>query len=406
MRSASGLRRKVALVADSRAHNTGIGRYVQMLHSGLGESGVDVLQVTPTVPSLPNVSYWLLRLLGRDLRAFLTNYPLWSAYPRADVYHLTNQVLATLLLFCKPKGRVVITVHDIFPHMLRSDPHLRSPYGAEHLFHGLAMAGLRHADHLVTVSEYTKQCVVAHLGLPPEKISVVYSGVDHQRFRRLPVPADVRERYKLPEGHRYLLYVGSEDPRKNLVTVVRALAEVRREQPDVELVKVGLSHFDQERQRLIELATTLGIRTAIHFLEDLPESDLPLLYSLADVYVTPSPYEGFGFPVVEAMACGTPVVYANAGSLPEIVGSAGVPVAVRDVDAWAGTLVSVLGNTDRRMALRHAGYSRAAKFTWTATIEGTAAVYEKLIRNGFEVRQPRIPPPQNKVGRPSARLGQ
>jgi glycosyltransferase involved in cell wall biosynthesis len=350
-----------------------------MLLAGLCEAGVDAVRVAPTLPSLPNVIYRLFHWLGRDLHAFLTNYPLWSRYPKADIYHLTSQTLASLLLLRRPKGRVIVTVHDIFPYMVYNDPQLGSPYGTEHLFYRLPIAGLKHADHLIANSQYTKQCVVEHLGIAPEKITVVHLGIEHERFRPQPVPAAIRESYGLPEGRRYLIYVGSEDPRKNLVTLVRALAQLRRELPDVDLIKVGRSHFDRERQRLIELAIQLGVRTAIHFLEDVPEDDLPLLYSLADLCVMPSLYEGFGFPVLEAMACGTPVVYAHAGSLPEIAGKAGMPVFPCDVDTLASTLLALLQSRDKQLLLRRIGLDQAARFTWTATIQSTAAVYGQLI---------------------------
>jgi glycosyltransferase involved in cell wall biosynthesis len=375
---------RVALIAEPSGPNTGIGRYVQMLHTGVREAGVDAVRVAPTLPPLPSISYRLLRLLGRDLQAFLRNYPLWSTYPKADIYHLTSQALALLLLFRRPKGKVVVTIHDIFPYMLRNDPQLRSPYATDHVFPRLAMAGLKRADHLIAVSHYAKQCVVEHLGIAPEKIAVVYNGIDHERFRPLPVLPAIRESYGLPQGRRYLIYVGSEDPRKNLVTLVRALAQLRRELPDVELIKVGRSHFDRERQRLTELVTQLGVRTFIHFLEDVPEDDLPLLYNLADLCVMPSLYEGFGFPVLEAMACGTPVVYANAGSLPEIAGNAGVQVSPCDVDTLASTLVALLKSRDNQWLLRHTGQDQAGRFTWTATIQSTAAVYGQLIHSNSD----------------------
>jgi glycosyltransferase involved in cell wall biosynthesis len=315
---------RVALIAKPGGPNTGVGRYVHMLHEGLRELGIDAVRVAPSVPPLPQTGYSLLKRLRLDARTFLNNYPVWAEYPRADVYHLTSQNLATLLLFRRPPGRVVVTVHDIIPYMLRNDPKLctyRS--AADRLFDRLAMAGLKRADGLIADSEYTRRCVVEHLRITPEKIDVIYLGIDHQRFRPLPVPLSIRERYDLPQQRRYLIYVGSEDPRKNLETLVRALAAVRRTLPDVELIKVGRAHFEDERRRLRELAANLGVLDAIHFLDDVPDDDLPLLYNLADVCVMPSLYEGFGFPVLEAMACGTPVVCANASSLPELVGDAG-----------------------------------------------------------------------------------
>ena len=375
--SLASQRATVALLADSSARTTGIGRYADTLYTGLRQAGVDVVQVGPRPPTLPSVSYQALHLLGRDLRAFLRNYPLWSTYPEADVYHFTTQTLASLLLFSRPKGRVVVTVHDIFPYMLRTHPRLRPAHPGDRLYHRLAMVGLTRADHLIADSQYTKDCIVEHLGVAADKITVVYLGVDHERFRPL-APAKFYH-YQLAEGRRYVLYVGSEDPRKNLITLVRAVAKLRQDLPDVELIKVGRSDFNQERQQLIALATQLGIRRAIHFLEDVPEDDLPLLYNLAEAYITPSLYEGFGFPVLEAMACGTPVVCTNAGSLPELVGSAGVQVGACDVDALAGALFALLSNTEQRLALGRSGQSRAANFKWTATTHSTAAVYRQLM---------------------------
>lgn len=371
---------RVALIARPEL-DTGIGRYVLMLDRGLREAGVDAVQAAPILPRLPKASYRALRLVGRDLDAFLRNYPLWSAYPDADVYHLTGQTLASLLIFRRPKGGVVVTVHDIFPYMLRDGPRGRALYGSDRVYYRLVIAGLKRADHLIAHSEYTKECVRELLQIAPEKITVVYPGLDHDLFRPLAVTPEIRERYRLAEDRRYLIYVGSEDPRKNLVTLVRALAEVRRELPDVELIKVGRSHCEPERQRLLDVATQLGIRAAIHLLEFVPDEDLPMLYNLADVYVTPS-LEGFGFPVLEAMACGTPVVCAKAGSFPEIVGDAGVQVFPCDTGTLAAALITVLTDGEKRSRLRQSGYGRAAKFTWPETVRTTTKVYERLLPAG------------------------
>jgi glycosyltransferase involved in cell wall biosynthesis len=175
------------------------------------------------------------------------------------------------------------------------------------------------------------------------------------------------------------MYVGSEDPRKNLATLVRALARVRATLPNVELIKAGLSHCAEERERLLQLATELDVRAAIHFVEDIPEEDLPLLYNVAEVYVTTSPYEGFGLPLLEAMACGTPVVYADAGSLPEIAGSAGMAVSPCTPEVLASAVLTLLQHSDRQGALRAAGRERATGFTWTSTIQRTLTVYKEVM---------------------------
>ena len=377
---------KVAVICDWNGPHTGIGRYWRMLHAGLREAGVDAMQVTPWMPRLPEAVYDGMALLGRDLQAFLTNYPLWCRYPRADIYHLGQQALTSLLFVRRPKGKVVVTVHDIFPHTLGNDPWFE-----------LAVRGLARVDHIVAISHYTKRCLVEELGIAADKITVVHHGMDHERFRPLTPSPSLLQRYQLPEGRRYLIYVGTEDPRKNLRTLVRALARVRRELPEVELIKAGWSHDAGERQVLVALATELGVLDAVHFLEDVREDDLPQLYSLAEMYVTPSLYEGFGFTLLEAMACGTPAVYAEAGSLPEIAAGAGVGVAPVTAERLAEEVLSVLRSRDKRDALRAAGRARAASFTWPASTQGVLAVYTELLDGNPRSSAPAWDPSANEA---------
>ncbi|MCG8351027.1 MAG: glycosyltransferase family 4 protein [Chloroflexales bacterium] len=366
------------LIAKPGHPNTGVGRYVRMLDHGLREDGVEVMQVTPVAPPLPDAAYASLRRLRIDLRSFLLHYPLWANYPPADVYHVTSQNLATLLLLRRPTGRVIVTVHDIIPYMLRNDPQL-CVYRtfADRLFDRLALLGLRRADHLIADSQYTRQCVVEQLGMEPGKIDVVHLGIDHQRFRPVAASPALYARYRLPVDRRYLIYVGSEDPRKNLGALLHALATVRQTCPDVALIKVGRAYFERERQRLLDLASSLGIGDAIYFLDDVPEDDLPALYSLATVCVLPSLYEGFGFPVLEAMACGTPVVCAWVASLPELVDKAALifrPDGNNGAEI-AAAIRCLLTDELRRQELAGAGLAQAANFRWDRTAARTCAVY-------------------------------
>lgn len=372
---------KVALIAKPGGPNTGVGRYVHMLHKGLREAGVGAVRIAPSFPPLPNTGYSLLRRSGIDLRAFLMNYPIWANYPAADIYHVTSQNLASLLLFRRPKGKVIVTVHDIIPYLLRNDPELCSYHTfADRLFDRMAMAGLKRADRLVADSRHTKQCIVEHLGIAQEKIDVIYLGIDHERFRSLPVPLSLYEWYGLPEDRRYLIYVGSEDPRKNLDTLLHAFARVHCEMPDVELIKVGPAHFARERRRLIDLAVEAGICSAIHFLDDVPEHDLPLLYNLADVCVMPSLYEGFGFPVLEAMACGTTVIAASVASLPELISNAGLNFqpGPHASDALAATLLRVLSDDALRRDLATKGRLRSTAFGWAVTVQQMLHLYRDM----------------------------
>lgn len=375
--------RGVALVAKPGGARTGVGRYVAMLEQNLRDADLGVQRIAPSVPPLPAACYRGSQRLGLDIRTFLLNFPIWASYPRADLYHLTSQNLASLLLLRRPPGATVVTVHDIIPYMLRHDRQLCSyRTAADRLFDRIAMAGLRRADLLIADSHYSKACVVEQLGIAPERIEVVYLGIDQARFRPLAVADAVRERYGLPADRRYLIYVGSEDPRKNLGTLIAALAQVRQQHPDIALIKVGRAHFDAERQRLRAQATDLGLGTAIHFLDDVPEADLPSLYNLAAVCVMPSLYEGFGFPVLEALACGTPVVCSTAPSLVELVGDTARQHQPRDPQQLATQIQAALATGPEQTALRERGRVRAADFTWQRTIAQTCQVYERTLAAG------------------------
>lgn len=373
----------VALIAKPGGARTGVGRYVAMLEQGLRDAEIAVQRIAPSVPPLPAACYRATQRLGLDIRTFLLNFPIWASYPRADVYHLTSQNLASLLLFRRPPGAVVVTVHDIIPYMLRHDRQLCSyRTAADRLFDRLAMAGLRRADLLIADSHYSKTCVIQQLGIAPERIAVVYLGIDQRTFRPLAVPDAVRERYRLPADRRYLIYVGSEDPRKNLSTLVRALARVRQQHLDVELIKVGRAHHEAERQRLLTLAAELGVDAAIHVLDDVSEDDLALLYNLAAVCVMPSLYEGFGFPVLEALACGTPVVCSTAPSLVELVGDTARQHQPRDPEHLAAEIEAVLAAGPERAVLSQRGQTRAASFTWQRTIEQSCQIYGRALAAG------------------------
>jgi glycosyltransferase involved in cell wall biosynthesis len=270
-------------------------------------------------------------------------------------------------------------VHDIIPYLTRHDRRLRAyGHGVHRVFDWLAMRGLRRAQSLgplLADSVWTKRTLVDTLGLRPEGIAVVPLGVDQEAFRPVPVPPEVRLRYGLSEGAPYVLYVGSEDPRKNLDVLLRAFALVSPRRPQARLLKVGPAQHQGQRRRLENLAGELGIGPAVRFLDHVSESDLPRLYNAAAVCVLPSAYEGFGLPVLEAMACGTPVVCAAAGALPELVGGAAPLFPAHSAQALAGVLLELLRDPARRAALARRGLGRAASFTWQQTAAATAGHY-------------------------------
>ncbi|MBC7261777.1 MAG: glycosyltransferase family 4 protein, partial [Chloroflexi bacterium] len=207
------------------------------------------------------------------------------------------------------------------------------------------------------------------------RIHVVYCAVDREQFKPLPVPASFRQKYGLDEGLRYILYVGSEDPRKNLATLIQAFKIVQQQRPSARLIKAGAAHFGAQREELRALVAQLELEDKVHFLDRVPEEDLPLLYNAADVFVLPSLYEGFGLPALEAMSCGTPVVAAERASLPEVVGEGGVLVDPVDPRALAHVLASLLSDPECRAAASQAALQQAAQFSLERQAEETLNVY-------------------------------
>ncbi|MBN1886747.1 MAG: glycosyltransferase family 4 protein [Thermoflexales bacterium] len=368
---------RIGLVAKPDKQMTGLWRYASSLYNSLRAEGVAVEMVHP-VPPLPGYLSRAGKAFGLDAETFFASYPLKVRLGGVSVCHLASQNLATLLLFQRLPPTVV-TVHDIIPHLVRGDAALNTyRHGLERLFDRLALRALRRAGALIAISEFTRQTVTKALAYPPERIHVVYRAVDRQVFKPLAVPAAFRHKYGLEQDRQHVLYVGSEDPRKNLESLVKALAIVRRRAPHAVLVKAGAAHFGAERERLLRLVESLGLGDSVRFLDHVSDEDLPWLYNAADVFVLPSFYEGFGLPALEAASCGTPVIAANRASLPEVVGEGGVLVDPDDEQALACEIVALLAEPERRAAASQAALHQAGRFSLERQAAETLAVYREL----------------------------
>jgi glycosyltransferase involved in cell wall biosynthesis len=239
---------------------------------------------------------------------------------------------------------------------------------------------LKRADAVICVSEHTKRDAMKEYHVPEVKLRVIYEGV-HPRFRRV---IDVnalqraKERYRLPE--KYILAVGTVEPRKNLITLFDAFKALREDNPDLvsEVIVVGKQGWLHEAT--YRAVHERGLTGLIRFLGFAEDEDLPSIYTLAQLLAFPSVYEGFGLPPLEAMACGAPVVCSNASSLPEIVGDAALLIPPMDVGEWVRALKRALADRQLRLDLSQRGQQRAAKFTWQAAARATRAVYEELLR--------------------------
>jgi glycosyltransferase involved in cell wall biosynthesis len=376
---------RVQLLVRPYGHQIGLARYTASLCKALERVGVLFRLVTPRYPWPVQVAHCLLRPLGRDVRTFFTTYPLAAELKPGVLAHLTAQQMAMLLWFRPDLHPVVVTVHDIVPYLTRRDRGLRAYRSRwEEWLDVLATRALCLADALIADSACTREMVVQALGYPVERIWVIPLGVDHAVFHPRPVPPDFDARYGLDSRYRYVLYVGSENPRKNLPFLLRAFARLHQDMPDVRLIRVGSVQYLSQACVLEQQIQELGLGDAVLHLSAIPDGDLVLFYNRAALFVFPSLYEGFGLPVLEAMACGTPVVCSDAASLPEVAGDAALRVSPLDEEGWAEAMYRALTDARLREELRARGLERARAFTWERTAEETVEVYREISQRGHD----------------------
>jgi glycosyltransferase involved in cell wall biosynthesis len=285
---------------------------------------------------------------------------------RLDLYHSTHYVLPAIV-----PCRAVVTIHDII--------HLLYP---EFLPHALAFSyasrmikrSLTRGDRIIAGSQNTKDDLLQHFEIDESKIEVVYYGVA-DRFRQR-VPDQQREEMLAELGLTtpYILFVGNPKPHKNLDNVVRAYAKARSMNGlDAELVCVGGS--GPETVRVKERASHLGVSEHVHFTGRLADKYLPAVYQGAELFVYPTLYEGFGLPVVEAMASGVPVITSDKSALKEVAEGYADLVNPVDVDQMAHAIAHCLSDPEHRAALARLGSRRAADFQWQRTAKQTLEIY-------------------------------
>jgi glycosyltransferase involved in cell wall biosynthesis len=344
---------------------SGVGTYTLNLLSHLKQAPGDTIipfsqcRANGARPALPT-SIWMQCLLPGQL-----------ARSSIDVCHFTNNV-ATLASPCPS----VVTIHDmtlwLFPQ--------HHPRRRLLTMRPLIPLAARRADAIVTVSHSAKKDIVRLLRVPEDKVRVIAEA---------PAPCfkpitgrqleDARRRLGLPR--RFFLYVGTIEPRKNLVRLLEAMGRLRastREFPP--LLVVGPRGWRDHA--IFAAVDRLDLGGGVRFLGQVSTDTLVLIYNLAEALVFPSLYEGFGLPVVEAMACGTPVITSRRGSLPETAGDAAEFVNPSEVEDIAHAMQMLAADTERRAELRARGLSQAAQFTWVKAASLTREVYAEVTHQG------------------------
>ncbi len=367
-------------VLDARTatpHFPGIGRYVTSLAQAL------IPQLTPqeSLTLLHDPAYPLSLPDSPAVQAVPVNISpfspsqQWELPPLLRSLHASCYHSAYYLMPYRPGVPTVLTVYDLIPMLLPE----ASSQRARLLFRSATSLALNASRHILTISEATRTDLLANFSVPAARVHTISLAAD-PIFR--PLSADAQADFRTHRGlpQRYMLYLGSNKPHKNLVRLIEAWDRVIQFGPgrDLPLVIAGAwdSHYPEARRRATELE--LDNPERVRWLGPVPEAELPYLYGAALGFVFPSRYEGFGLPVLEAMASGVPVACSNVSSLPEVAGDAALLFDPKDVQSIAVSLRRLIEEADLRTDLRRRGLERAAGFTWKQAAAETLACYRSL----------------------------
>ncbi len=312
---------------------------------------------------------WLERNVTKEIRRL-----------HPDVVHFTKAAVPARTL-----APTVVTIYDLIPLLLPQTQTLwRRRYWRRALTHAA-----RFSDHIVTISNASREHILRYFEVEPNKITVTPPAVNRDHFRRI---TDARRltamRQKYDIVGPYILFVGTRDLRKNVSALIRAFGQIAGQFPHNLVIVGGQAHKRDTSQRLVR---QLHLETRVRMVGFVPYEDLPSLFSAADLFVWPSIIEGWGFPPQEAMACGTPVIVSNAEPLPEVVGAAAriVPFSTQDlaqrmndqdfISRLSQEITAVLAEPALQMHLREAGLAQVNKFSWQAVADNTLAVYRQLL---------------------------
>jgi glycosyltransferase involved in cell wall biosynthesis len=356
---------------------SGITRYTLELARALAalDNGPEITLLTAGHPGpLSSLDVQRVALRGCRLLPALMGLgnvliPLLARRLQLDVVHDPTGVMP--FYFGAAQARTIVTVHDVFPW---SYPGVSTRLDTLIYRHWLPRV-LPRADAVITDSAASKADISQYLNIPGSQIGVIPLG--KSAHYRVPSAVDIekaRTRYKLP--FNYILFVGSIEKRKNLRRVLQAFVQLRHKGIPHKLVLAGAAKW--RFAEIMQSVDDFGLQEDVIFPGYIAEEDLPALYGGSDVFLFPSFYEGFGLPVVEAMACGTPAITSNVSSLPEVAGEACLLVDPYDVDSLTDATYRVLTDSHLRQELQERGSARAAQFTWNRTARETLKVYESV----------------------------
>jgi glycosyltransferase involved in cell wall biosynthesis len=364
-----------------RIKNPGIGRYMKCL-------------VEAVVESAPEHDYLLILPPGAEEAVVCTGTNVEKITPSLKYYSLREQVDLPRILrrkkidllhsphFNIPLIRVcptVVTIHDVIYLACRED--LPSFVGRMY-YRAMMAAAVRRADRIITDSEYSKRDIQRFFKAEDDRLDVIYPGIDQSIRKNVDSVKLCEVKSRLGIVSPYLIYTGIYKLRKNHAGLLQAFKTFVDRGGDAQLVIAGPMEDGEEMLR--GLARRLGVADRVVFTGFVEDGDLPVLYSGASVYACPSLYEGFGFTVLEAMACGVPVVCSRETSLPEVAGAAALYADARNPQEFGNALYQVFRDQSLCTMLVNKGTTNLQRFQWKHAAERTLAVYEKAARGTSE----------------------
>lgn len=351
-------------ILNYRWSSPSMERYASSLEKHLELLGVEVNSIQPKTSVL--FSFLPSKMNFKVSRYYY--YPFLASLKREGLNHITDQSFAHLI-FSLDKKKTIITAHDLIPLEIERDDFALEMYKR-------SIEGLKSAAKVIADSEASKKSLIKNLDLNPENIKVIYLGVEKKFtvINEKKYLAEVREKYKIPEDAFIILHVGHNLSYKNIEGIIKSLELFKEKNKEFVFLKVG-DDFSSEQKKLI---SEKGLEKNVLVIGKVLDSELPLIYNLSSVLLYPSLNEGFGFPVLEAMASGLPVVISKEGSLGEIADSAAVYVDPLNYEEIASKLEVVLKEGALREELTRKGLDQAKKFTWEKTAKEVLKVYEEV----------------------------
>lgn len=365
-------------------NRTGIGWYTYQIAKRLPNKGIDISgnifnfigrnNITDSVKDIHMPLHCFKLFPYRWYLKVWNNIPIpyhWFFRQKVDITHFMGFIIPPNV-----RGKTIVMIYDMVTEIY---PETMETRNRERIQSELIRSA-QYADYIITISESAKKEIMQYLEVPESKIGVIYPGVEYEKFNQ-PCGqnklAEIKNKYNLPE--EYILYFGTLEPRKNIETIIDAFSTYKNKyNTDIKLVIAGGKGWRYES--IFTQMQRLNIEQEVIFTGYVEEEDKTGIYQMASLFLFPSLYEGFGMPVIEAMAAGVPVITSNTSSLPEAAGDAAILVSPPDSAKIAKHIQEILNDDELRQSMIQKGLEQSKKFNWDTSVDKLCDIYRQVYR--------------------------